>query len=60
MNEKPWRVIAPHNRPWASRFVTEDAAWNRLLALKRKPKTPRQRGKLLGEGWKIEKVEPRP
>lgn len=59
MNEKTWRVIAPHNRPWGSRFISERAAWGRLLALKRVPKTPKQRSKLLAEGWRVEQVEPR-
>lgn len=58
--EKPFRVISPHDIAWSVRFVTEEAAWGRLLALKGgadRRDTPENRTRLLRDGWKVKETE---
>lgn len=58
MNDKPYRVISPHNIAWASRFISEEAAWGRLISSKGyKLDTPTVRATLLRQGWRVKELE---
>jgi len=52
--DKPYRVFNPRSGPWAVRFMTSEAAWGRLLALKGYADTKGNRRVLSQEGWRVE------
>jgi len=53
MRDKPVLVYPPHRVPWSARFTTIDAAWRRILALKRRRDNPANRAKMEAEGWEV-------
>ncbi len=57
MNERIYQVTNPHRVTWAVRFMSEDAAWGRIFALKGKLEdAPEVRAAFLKNGWKVELV----
>lgn len=48
-------VINPFGAAWTTRFKTEDAAWARLTALKRRSDNDKSRKLLLDQGWKVQR-----
>lgn len=53
MEERNVMVLNPHGVSWMARFKTEDAAWARLVALKRLPNNEESRKLLREQGWKV-------
>jgi hypothetical protein len=52
-----YKVINRYGVPWANRFVTENGAWSRLLALKRMSNTAENRMKLMAQGWLVRQAQ---
>mgnify|MGYP003387798770 CR=1 FL=1 len=58
MRDKPVKVINTAGLAWASRFLTEDAAWARILNLTgRSRDTSENRAALIRAGWRVVTVE---
>jgi hypothetical protein len=47
-------VVSPHGVAWMVRFLTEDAAWARIVSLKGLPDNEHSRSWLRTQGWKVE------
>lgn len=52
-----YKVVTRYGISWANRFVSEDGAWSRLLALKHLPNTYQNREKLRTQGWDVRPAE---
>lgn len=52
-----YKVVTRYGMTWANRFVSEEGAWNRLLALKQMPNTKASREKLIAQGWVVRPAE---
>lgn len=56
-DDKPWRVVSPHNIAWVVHFATEEAAWGRLLSSQHmRHDTRANRMAILALGWKVVEV----
>lgn len=45
---------------WAVQFLTEDAAWMRIVSLHNRPDTQGVRAQLMREGWRVSEVTSAP
>ena len=52
-----YKVVTKYGMSWANRFVSEDGAWSRLLALKHMPNNYASREKLKAQGWEVRPAE---
>jgi hypothetical protein len=52
-----YKVVTRYGMSWANRFISEDGAWNRLLALKHMPNNAESRKKLKAQGWEVRPAE---
>ena len=52
-----YKVVTKYGLSWANKFVSEEGAWSRLLALKQLPDTAKSRKILKAQGWDVRPVE---
>jgi hypothetical protein len=52
---KPWKVTNQHGLTWNTGFLTEEAAWNRVMNHQRLPgeTDKRCKARLTRKGWKV-------
>jgi len=56
MSDTLFRIVSPFGIRWLPVFRTEEAAWSRILGVKRLADNPDNRAAILREGWKIVEV----
>lgn len=52
-----YKVVTRYGLTWANKFVSEEGAWSRLVALKQMPNTKESREKLMAQGWIVRPAE---